>query len=257
MSLLGALFLLTIMGSLALAATRRPTARRAARSILEQQKALHLGRHEFRRVSPSDFPKLDPRFYDGARDWLAGKGFEFVGDAEDLTLSAAVPSARTFTRLLVHESGTICAEAGQIVFRGFTRLKLALASFPYEIRIISFRTEFSDGSFLTTANDQGVNRLSEVRGVQRIQRDPDFPLPSLLEAHEIAISRTLARNPGLTMLAARSYEEVMESGGRLQDLKNVHRQKVGFVTEDEICRLANTQAAAKLLNEELHELRKP
>src|SRR5512146_2751670 len=55
--------------------------------------------HELVRVSPAAFPEADLDFYDRARTELEGKGYTWLADVEDLTLSRIYPNNRTFMRL--------------------------------------------------------------------------------------------------------------------------------------------------------------
>src|SRR5262245_39310124 len=57
--------------------------------------------HELVKVQPAAFPEADIEFYDRARRDLEAKGYSWLADVEDLTLSRIYPHNRTFLRVFV------------------------------------------------------------------------------------------------------------------------------------------------------------
>ncbi|MCX5745381.1 MAG: hypothetical protein NT062_23125 [Proteobacteria bacterium] len=79
--------------------------------------------HELARISAVAFPEADVEFYDRAREALTGRGYTWLADVEDLTMSRIYPENRTFLRLFVDAGGMIRASVYHLHPRGIERLK--------------------------------------------------------------------------------------------------------------------------------------
>ncbi len=100
----GSLFLFLLLKVLA------PLGHRdAARKIKDNLEATYAPAHEYRVVKAEEFPWVDLRFYDRAASELEGLGFRRLGDVENLTLTRANPSLRTFIRILASPDGAVSA----------------------------------------------------------------------------------------------------------------------------------------------------
>src|SRR5688572_15613368 len=67
--------------------------------------------HEMARVDAAAFPEADIDFYDSAKAELEKRGYKFLADVEDLTMSRIYPQNRTFLRLFIDGGGMIRAGA--------------------------------------------------------------------------------------------------------------------------------------------------
>ena len=67
------------------------TPEEGAKVLLDQQKQLYAGAHEYRRVTAQAFEGLDTEFYETTRTRLETLGFRYLGDVENLTAAAAWP----------------------------------------------------------------------------------------------------------------------------------------------------------------------
>ena len=60
----------------------------AARKLVDLQEALFDRPHECQKVDPTEFDRLDGKYYDDTRVWLEAQGFTYLADVENVTLSA-------------------------------------------------------------------------------------------------------------------------------------------------------------------------
>src|SRR5688500_1950206 len=111
--------------------------------------------HELVRVSPAAFPEADLDFYDRARSELEGKGYTWIADVVDLTLSRFSPHNRTFLRLCEDAGRMVRASIYHLHPRGVVISLLQLVQlFPRDLSVVELATEIN-GRFLVTSNTHG------------------------------------------------------------------------------------------------------
>jgi hypothetical protein len=195
----------------------------AANRAVELNKAVYGSEpYEYRMVQPSEFPELDSEFYDRARSWFEARGFRFLGDRENVTLSRIMPRARTFIRTMVSADGTI--------FGGAYHVKLQqVRGLPAEARIIEFETELSDGTFVTTSNAPATARTLEVSGIDA-ERFPGETSPDeLLRTHRERLAGVAESRPPLTATRLKTMEDVISFQRRMQALGAKYKQSIGYL----------------------------
>src|ERR1051325_7305873 len=130
--------------------------------------------HELARVSPAAFPEADLEFYDRARVAFERRGYRWLADVEDLTLTRIYPQNRTFLRLFVDAGSMIRASVYHLHPRGIVLSMLQLVQlYPRHLRVIELVSEVQ-GTFLVTSNTHGVDRL-EPPPEARAERLPPGP----------------------------------------------------------------------------------
>jgi hypothetical protein len=193
--------------------------------------------HELVRVEPATFPEADIDFYDRARRELEGKGYSFVADVEDLTLSRIYPHNRTFLRLCVDAGRMIRASVYHLHPRGVVVSLLQLVQlFPRHLRVVELVTEIN-GRFLVTSNTHGVDRL-EPPPEAKVERMPlGTDLLAVVARHESRITELLREHPERAPVSFETLEEILSSIARAHVAMSRHRQKVGGLSRDELERL--------------------
>src|SRR3954464_15568296 len=115
--------------------------------------------HELARVAPAAVPAAHLEFYDRARAAFERRGYRWIADVEDLTLTRIYPQNRTFLRLFVDAGSMIRASAYHVHARGVVISLLQLVQmFPRHLRVLELVTEVQ-GTFIVTSNTHGVDRL--------------------------------------------------------------------------------------------------
>lgn len=196
------------------------------------------------RVSPAAFPEADLEFYDRARRELEARGYRWLADVEDLTMSRIYPQNRTFLRVFVDAGGMIRAAAYHLHPRGVVISLLQLVQlFPRHLRVIELVTEIQ-GSFLVTSNTHGVDRL-EPPPEAKVERMPlGTSLADVVSTHEKRITEILRKHPERSPATFEGYEDVLASMARAHVAMARHRQKVGGLSRDELERLKGRPLSA-------------
>ena len=200
--------------------------------------------HELARVSPGAFPEADIEFYDRARKELEAKGYSWIADVEDLTLSRIQPHNRTFVRLFTDAGRMIRASVYHQHPRGVVISLLQLVQlFPRHLRVIELVSEVQ-GKFLVTSNTQGVERL-EPPPEATIERLPlPSPILDVVARHERRITEQVRAHPDRAPVHFESYDDIVASIARAHVAMARHRQKVGGISRDELERLKGRPLSA-------------
>lgn len=212
--------------------------RSAAKSILDMQKKVFSARHEYRIVTPADFPEIALAYYEQMQHWLEFQGFRFLGDIENVTLSSTMRWARAFTRHMASSDSLTTAEFYDIHVRGWPRLLQMLGVLNKDFRSIEFGSEFGDGSFVSVSNTLGANTTTPPEGVY-VWRYPRSTAPQqLLAFHAQAVQYLLAQKPGVSLVPHYTLADDIEANHRAQDLRIAHYQAIGYMNREELSRIA-------------------
>jgi hypothetical protein len=200
--------------------------------------------HEMAKVTPDAFPEADVEFYDRAKRELEARGYRWLVDIEDLTMSRIYPQNRTFLRVLVDAGGMIRASAYHLHPRGVVISLLQLVQlFPRHLRVVELVTEIQ-GTFLVTANTHGVDRL-EPPPEAKVERMPlATSLAEVVSRHEKRITELLRAHPERAPTAFEGYNDVLASMARAHVVMARHRQRVGGLSRDELERLKGRPLSA-------------
>ena len=219
----------------------------AARSILEQQRAIYGGPHEFQQVSPGDFEDQDIEFYDQTEKVLESKGFRHVADVEDLTLTRQMPALRTFLRVMGHVNGDITAAIYHI-----PNVDIMPEG---EVRAVEFSTEFEDGTFMDTSNLLEGDRTPPFDGIDKQRLPHDTPADEILEVHRTRLAA--ATESGRKVRRIRTYDEMIESQHRAQAIKSGQKLREGFLNEEDLKMISggdDLDESSQLLLDKVKEL---
>jgi hypothetical protein len=195
-------------------------------------------------VSPAAFPEADLEFYDRARVAFERRGYHWIADVEDLTLTRIYPQNRTFLRLFVDAGSMIRASVYHLHPRGIVLSMLQLVQlYPRHLRVIELVSEVQ-GTFLVTSNTHGVDRL-EPPPEARIERLPLVThLDEIVKRHESRITELLRAHPERSPVHYETYEDVIASMARSHVAMARHRQKLGGLSRDELERLKGRPLSA-------------
>ena len=216
----------------------------AADDIVRMQKALYAQQHEYRVVQPREFRDVDIAFYDQTQQIFEREQFRFLADIEDVTATREFPKMRTFLRLMTGDSGTIQAAIYHLKMRGFLRVLQMVGVLPKHIKTVDLESEMSDGSFIVTANAEGVDTTGAVPRVARFLHPRDTPPLELLALHREQIQQACRREPGLTPVRVNTLDELIASQHRLQAIKNAHKASIGYMDAKELRQIAGEDSPA-------------
>ena len=206
----------------------------AAQSILEQQKALYSGLHEIRAADPRDFPGVDLDYYARTQQFLERNGFHLLGDVEDVTATREFPQMRSFLRVMTGDEGAVMAAIYHVKVRGIFRALQWFGVIPKQLKMVDLETELSDGSYIVSCNSKGADTTGAVPRVARFQYAPETTAEEVLRLHREQLQQAMIREPRLSPVPARTLEEVLASQNRLQEIKNAHKKKIGYMDSREL-----------------------
>jgi hypothetical protein len=236
---------------------KKRMSRDAAEEILETTTALYSTRHNFRTVSPTDFPDLDIAYYDRMQAWFTHHGFRHMGDIEDTTLSQKMPNARAFIRCMLSADGATTVGIYDVRFGGLFRLMQMVGLLSRNMKTIDIETEFSDGTFITTSNCLGDDPTTPPPEIHKRLHPRDTSPDELLWSHQEAVRQALEGKPGLSALAFSTLDEMLESQHRQQELKNAHQASIGYMDRQELMKIADGKStvAAQAVADEIEQIK--
>jgi hypothetical protein len=193
--------------------------------------------HELVRVSPAAFGEADLEFYDRARTELEAKGYSWLADVEDLTLSRIYPQSRTFMRLFTDSGRMIRANVYHLHPRGVVVSMLQLVQlYPRHLHVVELCSELA-GTFVVTSNTHGLDRLEPPPEAKVERLPPSTSLLAVVNRHEARITELLRAHPERVPKTYEGFDDVIGSIARAHVAMARHRQKVGGISRDELERL--------------------
>lgn len=212
----------------------------AGRTLDRMKKIFCGGPHEYRKVSPAEFPRLDHQFYRQKQVELERLGFRFLADVEDVTLARTNPNIRTFVRSMISEDGTIMSAVYDARPRQpFMRLLQLVGTLPRDLRNLDLETEFSDGSFVCVSTSSLAGRMKHPPEIKTIFLPQATPVPQLLETQRFRVSYYMREHPGLQPLRFTSHEEVRAAQNRMNEIKSRYRASIGYMAPGELEQIAS------------------
>lgn len=197
--------------------------------ITALQSAVYSRPHEYAPVRVEDFPWLDARHSDAMQCRLEAGGFRCLGDLENISLSAIFPNVRTAIRNFTGDGGIVTAGVWQVKLRGWWRALAFLRLVKGDILVAECCTEFSDGTFLVTLNNLGLDSISDVREVRRMRLPVETPVEELMEIHRQRVAVFLADHAHIPPVPMRSEREIRESWARAHALKCAEMARNNYV----------------------------
>lgn len=206
---------------------------RAAAEMIEQNRAMYGRVHAFREASETDFSDLDRAFYDQTQAELTARGYRHLGDVIDRTIEDA-GSPCPVIRVMNSPDGAIIA--------GFYHFTMA------DLRAVDFESEFSDGTFLTTANTLETDLTTPPPRLVRRQFPRETPVAELLAAHEAECQKLLAARSDVSAVPINTLDDCIAMQQRLQAVKNEFRQSIGYVDPEEVRRIGHDMIDAEAVD---------
>lgn len=205
-----------------------------ARDQIRKEWKFYLAECEIVPADPYEYAWLNLDFYDEKQRELESLGLTKVRDFEILAFTQAFPEMRNFARGFVNAEHDITSSIMQTKFVKPKTLFERLV----DTRIISFGSEFSDGSFLETNNAKGLNPMDKIEGVVMQQFLPDTPLSEMLDAHEAEIE-AICQRKGVDVIYHRTESDMIASDVRMHAVLRLDRQKKGGFTPGELSKIVD------------------
>ena len=202
----------------------RSACKAAAAKILRELTTMYRAEHEYRVVSPADFPAVDPTGYARVRESLEASGFRHLGAVENLTVSRVYPAQRTFMECYANATEQLGAYTYRIA----------------QYQVVDIGCFLSDGRYLLTTNAE-ADKLTPAPSVLKLSMPADTPVEGLLARHASRLAELRAVSPVTT---ATDLDEAVAIARRYSGVVGEYRRRVGYITEEELLRLAAKGQAA-------------
>jgi tetratricopeptide (TPR) repeat protein len=190
---------------------------------------------DFVPAKAADFARSAQKYCDKAEKTLTANGFETLGDFEPRGLSQQIGS-RVLLRIFVSEDQRTCAAAFEIkpLKPNFLLWLLMIVLGKWKkFRMVELESETADGRFLITNNSGDVNPFSAGDEVDLINLPSKTSIEETIASHLDRIEQC----PEDFITRIGSLDEAFELQERLRLAKNAYRERIGFVTDDELKKL--------------------
>jgi len=219
----------------------RVHARSSARRLLDDFRGHFVPDHELRLLGPETLPEEGREPLEEAGRALQRAGGQFIGDMEDVTVTGILGCCIPIRSYLFESLGF---QASAYYYPWVGRLIYELSS------------ELSDGRGLTTGSAQAAGKLDTPPSIDRLQLSYETPLEELIRIHTERLAAFRQDNPNLELILCATPEELMARQQKLERAKYEHRSKNGWISEEEVIRLAppGREEWAKLVHAEIRKL---
>lgn len=196
------------------------------------------GEHEYAPARAADFPEADHGYYQAATSELTQRGFAALGDLEDLTLSRAYPSLRTYARVFVDQGQLIRGGVFHMRTRGvLVGMLQVIRATPRHLRLVEMITESSTGHVLITTNTGGLDRLDPPPGFAVERMEPSRRPGAVAERHTERLRAWLREHPSYQPIAMATLEDAIASMQRINVQLALYRAAKGGLSRDELERI--------------------
>ena len=130
---------------------------------------------------------------------------------------------------------------------------------PKKLSTVDLETEFVDGRFLVTHNSPQAALMKSPPQFDVEVHPAAISADALLEAHLIRLRRRLAAEPEVKPCVIRTLDDALASQKGQEGIKHAHRKSVGWVTKEEMQRLAmpGAKGVARDVHDEIRKLDDP
>jgi len=188
--------------------------------------------HDYHEVQANRFKHLDSKFYSNTREMAEGKGFQLIGDIEDVTLKNQTPNPRTFIRTMSNlQNNTVCA---------FYHVK---PRFPWNLmfllkslrptKIVEFETFFDNNSLVITSNTPEMSRKDCYETINSYFHD-NKSFVELYNFHLENIDKHIQNNPNIEALPQSNIEKVILFQNKQNEIKRNYMKSIAWVFENDL-----------------------
>lgn len=210
-------------------------------------------KHEYIPSSLENHPDLDRGFYMETTAAFQARGFTWLGDLEDATVTKANPSNRTCLRVFVGDGGQIQGGAYHFKIRGWGRVFQWIGLVPRKIKVIDLETEFQNGVFVGTTNAPTGQALTHGPRILR-QYHRGAGVERLLEIHRERVKKHALEN-NTAIVRVGTIDALIESQQRHNMVEALHRKSVGGVTREELTALGGPLVTEEIIDAVYRDIR--
>ena len=193
---------------------------------LQKEKALF-------RADPKDYPHLDAAWYDERERELRNLGYRLVGNL-------GMEGVDSYVRASVSSDGHECIGFYHAKFPGIRGVMMRLLGIN-DHYVVEATTSFSDGSTETTTTAPEDLLLSLPEPLHRVHMDTGSTLRKVAMTHSGRVSTILAERPDLRVVPVNTFEDLVASMRREEELKRAHYAATEGISREDFERIARPQ----------------
>jgi hypothetical protein len=209
---------------------------------LQKEKALF-------RADPKDYPHLDDAWYDEREGELRNLGYRLIGNL-------GMESVHSYVRASVSSDGHECIGFYHAKFPGLRGLMMRLLGVKDQY-VVEATTSFSDGSIEITTTAPESALLSVPEPLRRLHIAPDSSVRNVAMVHSKRVAAILVQRPDLDVIPVRTFEDLVATARREEDLKRAHYAAHGGISREDLERIggAENRGIAHEVHDEIEKLR--
>ncbi len=189
-------------------------------------------RHNYNAVSisPEQFSRLDPEFFENKTREIVSLGFQLIGDIECRHESGFLTESTTFRRLFINPKRNIVAEIIQILSANITRQSK-------HISFYSFTSEFTNGLFLDTHNIPPNDFINSIDGVISPPCNSEMTIKEMFDLHKSEAVK-ISNEIQVDLRTFNNQKEILGSAEREYTLMREELRKRGNYTKKEMLQMS-------------------
>lgn len=210
------------------------TAMTLAQTIIKNARAPFA---DFQETYAGEYEKAAQRFCDKAEGLFKQQGYSVLGDFEPKGLAQQM-GKRLFFRLFLSQDRTTNGSAYYIkpLWPGLLSWILLRLSGQWKVvRIVELESETADGRFILTNNTGDINAFAPAENVETVNLPLNTSPEEVFSRHHVRLEALMSE--GVELETFDSVEAIFAMQERLRRANNAHRERIGFVTDDELQKL--------------------
>lgn len=214
-----------------------------ARRVVASAQAMVPGRFHVRAASPATHPHVDWRAYENARGRLQALGFCDLGDVDPVSLQGDPGMSRpNVMRIFASEDGTVMAGFYKMALR-WTPLGITARLLGGGGGMVDLITIYPDGTIIETSNAAPARVWQDPPFLLREYLPQRIPVEHLAARHRERLRERAAAVPRVAPVSVRSLPEVVAAADMTEAAKRAYRQRIGWITREELARLSRLSGA--------------
>ncbi|MEJ6952420.1 hypothetical protein [Natronospora cellulosivora (SeqCode)] len=202
-----------------------------AKDILDQIK-YQVSDYEFRLIDENDYPHLDLNYYKNMEQKLEKMEFRKLADVDPMKNKYNYMDKGIFSRIMNNNSNTVCANIVQLKLKFWFRILTWFMGYGKN-KVYTFRTEFSNGMFLTTTTMSPKAFLLELDSHYFSKQfcSPKENLEDVYEKHLRKVEE-IKQSYSVVEVENDTTEKIFKSVNRYTKSAREHLQSIGWVNKE-------------------------
>lgn len=210
---------------------------RIARTVLDSARAMVPGHFHAQAASPQAYPHIDWKAYDEARRRLEALGFRWLGDVHPASDTESSMSRANVLRFLASDDGAVTAAFYKMALR-WTPMGVLARLYGGAGGMLDLVSIYPDGTMVETSNALPARVWDDPPFLLREYLPQPTPVEQLVAVHRERLRLHAEPMPSLWPVRVHTLLEVIAASDATERAKRAYRQRIGWVTRDELARFS-------------------